>query len=127
MASLRSFAVVPVLGVEARVALLDLLELLLRERDLLRAIAQQQQTAHHGAEHQRQQQPYVPGHGRIPPVIVLLNHTPPSSLCQCAPVAGYNARRFPLPTSPAMACQSPLIVALDFPSREAALALAARL
>src|SRR5690554_7612144 len=55
------------------------------------------------------------------------NHTPPSLLCQGAPVAGYNARRFPLPTSPAMACQSPIIVALDFPSREAALALAARL
>src|SRR5690554_5283192 len=55
------------------------------------------------------------------------NHTPPSRLCQRAPRTGYNARRFQLPTSPAMACQSPIIVALDFPSREAALALAAHL
>jgi orotidine-5'-phosphate decarboxylase len=39
---------------------------------------------------------------------------------------GYNARRF-LPSDFAMACPSPIIVALDFPSRDAALALAARL
>src|SRR5690606_22471234 len=39
---------------------------------------------------------------------------------------GYNARRF-LPRDFAMACPSPIIVALDFPSRDAALALAARL
>ena len=40
----------------------------------------------------------------------------------------YNARRFDLPRDPAMsACQTPLIVALDFPTRDAALKLADQL